>query len=204
MWMVWREAPRLGMDRERVLDLTLWLVVWGVVGRAGAARDRRRALLGLRAPVHRHLQGRRPPRPRSPSAAPAPSAAATTSATPPPAPATRPATAWRRSRSGGAAWPTTAGSSSPPAFGLYYARKHRLGMWRMADLAAPWIALGLALTRMGCFLNGCCFGKPRTCPGRCASPSNRALEEAQVKAGLIAAGRPAAAGAPHPALPGRR
>ena len=67
------------------------------------------------------------------------------------------------------------------AFGLYYARKHRLGMWKMADLAAPWIALGLALTRIGCFLNGCCFGK--VCDpalGGSRSPANRALHEAQV------------------------
>src|SRR4051812_36507292 len=32
MWMTWREAPKVGMDRERVLDLDLWLVVWAVVG----------------------------------------------------------------------------------------------------------------------------------------------------------------------------
>src|SRR5829696_2569808 len=32
MWMTWREAPRLGMDRERVLDLDLWLVLWAVIG----------------------------------------------------------------------------------------------------------------------------------------------------------------------------
>lgn len=29
-----------------------------------------------------------------------------------------------------------------------------------ADLIAPYVALGHALGRMGCFLNGCCFGKP--------------------------------------------
>lgn len=31
--------------------------------------------------------------------------------------------------------------------------------WRMADCTAPGIALGYAITRIGCFLNGCCFGK---------------------------------------------
>ena len=44
-------------------------------------------------------------------------------------------------------------------FGILYARRHGMGKWRVADLAAPWIAFGLALTRVGCFLNGCCYGK---------------------------------------------
>jgi phosphatidylglycerol:prolipoprotein diacylglycerol transferase len=74
------------------------------------------------------------------------------------------------------------------AFGLYYARKHRLGMWKMADLAAPWIALGLALTRIGCFLNGCCFGQPSQLPWAVKFPFNKALQETQEKAGLIAHG----------------
>jgi phosphatidylglycerol---prolipoprotein diacylglyceryl transferase len=29
-----------------------------------------------------------------------------------------------------------------------------------ADLIAPFIALGHAIGRIGCFLNGCCFGRP--------------------------------------------
>jgi phosphatidylglycerol---prolipoprotein diacylglyceryl transferase len=39
------------------------------------------------------------------------------------------------------------------------------GRWRkvrflpMADLLAPYLALGYAFGRIGCFLNGCCFGK---------------------------------------------
>ncbi|MGD9496730.1 MAG: prolipoprotein diacylglyceryl transferase [Armatimonadota bacterium] len=38
----------------------------------------------------------------------------------------------------------------------------RLGLSipRMADLVAPSIALGYAITRIGCFLNGCCYGVP--------------------------------------------
>lgn len=71
------------------------------------------------------------------------------------------------------------------AFGLFYARKHRLGMWRTADLAAYGIALGLFFGRMGCYLNGCCYGK------RCATgwgvvfPRGGAVWRAQLKAHLI-------------------
>ena len=48
------------------------------------------------------------------------------------------------------------------AFAYYYVRKHKLGWWRTADLAAPGIMLGLVCGRLGCFLNGCCYGKPTT------------------------------------------
>lgn len=46
--------------------------------------------------------------------------------------------------------------------GLWYARRKQLGVWRIADLVSPMIALGLAFGRVGCFLNGCCYGKPCT------------------------------------------
>jgi phosphatidylglycerol---prolipoprotein diacylglyceryl transferase len=42
--------------------------------------------------------------------------------------------------------------------GLWYARRRGLGVWRIADLTSPFIALGLFFGRMGCFLNGCCYG----------------------------------------------
>ncbi len=32
-------------------------------------------------------------------------------------------------------------------------------IWHLADLIAPFLALGLAFGRVGCFLNGCCWGK---------------------------------------------
>ncbi len=34
----------------------------------------------------------------------------------------------------------------------------------MADVMSPAVALGIGVTRIGCFLNGCCFGKPTTLP----------------------------------------
>jgi phosphatidylglycerol:prolipoprotein diacylglycerol transferase len=42
---------------------------------------------------------------------------------------------------------------------IWYARWKRLSFWVLADVMSPSIALGLALSRVGCFLNGCCFGK---------------------------------------------
>jgi len=37
--------------------------------------------------------------------------------------------------------------------------KKKLNFWSLADSVAPAIALGIFLTRIGCYLNGCCFGK---------------------------------------------
>jgi phosphatidylglycerol:prolipoprotein diacylglycerol transferase len=38
------------------------------------------------------------------------------------------------------------------------ARYPRITTWHMADILAPAVALGLCLGRIGCLLNGCCYG----------------------------------------------
>ncbi len=45
-----------------------------------------------------------------------------------------------------------------------YLRRRKAPFLAMADTVAPSLALGLGLTRVGCFLNGCCYGKPTTGP----------------------------------------
>jgi phosphatidylglycerol:prolipoprotein diacylglycerol transferase len=35
----------------------------------------------------------------------------------------------------------------------------RIDVWRAADLAAPFVGIGVAIIRFGCFLRGCCFGE---------------------------------------------
>lgn len=42
--------------------------------------------------------------------------------------------------------------------GVALARALGLDPWRLADAAVPGLALGIVLMRVGCFLNGCCFG----------------------------------------------
>jgi prolipoprotein diacylglyceryltransferase len=37
-------------------------------------------------------------------------------------------------------------------------RKQGLSSWKLADVVAPAMAVGLCLGRIGCFLNGCCYG----------------------------------------------
>jgi len=43
---------------------------------------------------------------------------------------------------------------------IWYARKNKLSYWRLGDLWAPAIAIGQAIGRIGCFMAGCCYGKP--------------------------------------------
>jgi len=43
-------------------------------------------------------------------------------------------------------------------------RRHGVNPLKMADIIAPSLALGLAFGRVGCFLNGCCYGAPTTVP----------------------------------------
>lgn len=43
--------------------------------------------------------------------------------------------------------------------GLIYLKKQNLAVCKIFDLIAPFLALGQAIGRVGCLLNGCCFGK---------------------------------------------
>ncbi len=47
---------------------------------------------------------------------------------------------------------------------LIYMLRKQLPVWKLADVVAPSIALGSMFGRIGCFLNGCCFGRACTLP----------------------------------------
>lgn len=44
------------------------------------------------------------------------------------------------------------------AASLIFIKVKGYSFWRLADLFAPAIALGYSIARIGCFLNGCCYG----------------------------------------------
>ncbi len=55
----------------------------------------------------------------------------------------------------------------PPAgivFGYFYLKRKGLPVWRTADLILPYLPLGHAFGRLGCFLNGCCYGRTSDLP----------------------------------------
>ena len=63
------------------------------------------------------------------------------------------------SRSGAAvSWPTAVSSAASGS--VVYLRRQKVPLWPWADVAAPSLASGLMLTRIGCYLFGCDFGKP--------------------------------------------
>lgn len=43
--------------------------------------------------------------------------------------------------------------------GIIYLKKKRLPVYQTLDLIIPFVALGQAIGRIGCLLNGCCFGR---------------------------------------------
>jgi len=45
-------------------------------------------------------------------------------------------------------------------FAVWYIRLHHLQFWKVVDVYAPAISLGLGLGRIGCFAAGCDYGKP--------------------------------------------
>ncbi len=48
--------------------------------------------------------------------------------------------------------------------GLVTAKRLGMPRWLVADALAPSLALGTMFGRVGCYLNGCCYGRPTTLP----------------------------------------
>ncbi|MBN2463931.1 MAG: prolipoprotein diacylglyceryl transferase [Dehalococcoidia bacterium] len=45
-----------------------------------------------------------------------------------------------------------------------YCRVKKLSFWQVGDVVAPGAILGQAIGRIGCFINGCCYGLPTSLP----------------------------------------
>ena len=48
--------------------------------------------------------------------------------------------------------------------GGIYTWRARISFWDAADMAMPSLAIAYACTRIGCFINGCCYGAPTHLP----------------------------------------
>lgn len=60
------------------------------------------------------------------------------------------------------------------AVGVWWVQKNRLPLLKLLDAVAPAVALGETITRIGCFLNGCCFGQPTNLPWGVVFPPHSA------------------------------
>jgi phosphatidylglycerol:prolipoprotein diacylglycerol transferase len=75
---------------------------------------------------------------------------------------------------------------------LWYVKRHGLPLGKTADLWAPAIAIGQSIGRIGCFMAGCCYGKPTdsicgvafTHPHSLARPLNVPLHPTQIYSSL--------------------
>ena len=55
---------------------------------------------------------------------------------------------------------------------IIFARVKKLPLWKIADIFAPSVALGSVFGRIGCFMNGCCFGRACDLPWAVRFPEN--------------------------------
>lgn len=79
------------------------------------------------------------------------------------------------------------GLSGGTATGAVFLKIKKVSFTRLASCAAPGIAAGLFFGRLGCFLNGCCYGEPSSLPWaviyrspRAAAPLNIPLQPSQL------------------------
>ena len=59
--------------------------------------------------------------------------------------------------------------------GIFYARVRKLPLWKMADIFTPSIALGYVFGRIGCLMNGCCYGRACDLPWAIRFPEDNPL-----------------------------
>ena len=67
----------------------------------------------------------------------------------------------------------------------WFARRRGLSLVRLADCIAPGLLVGLAIGRVGCFLNGCCYGGPCDLPWAVRFPPDSPPWIDQAARGLI-------------------
>ena len=63
------------------------------------------------------------------------------------------------------------GALLPPVIYLvFYFRKRGISFWEMSDIIVPYLPLCHAFGRLGCFMNGCCYGARTTVPWAVSFP----------------------------------
>ena len=65
-----------------------------------------------------------------------------------------------------------------------YARLKKVPLWKLADILAPSIALGHVFGRLGCLLNGCCYGRECHLPWAITFPQTSSVESGRAPPGV--------------------
>jgi phosphatidylglycerol:prolipoprotein diacylglycerol transferase len=58
---------------------------------------------------------------------------------------------------------------------VFFSVRHGLNVLAVGDLIAPSLVLGLSIGRIGCLMNGCCFGGPSDLPWSLAFPARASV-----------------------------
>jgi phosphatidylglycerol---prolipoprotein diacylglyceryl transferase len=163
--MAHREARRRGMDGGKILDLSFWLLVTGLVGSRILY-----VALNAGAFVRACTDGGDDFAPRTLGAL--------------IGDCTRVLQVWE----GGLVF--YGGFLAAGLTGYFFARRQRWSFWELGDIYAPALAIGHAVGRLGCYAAGCCFGKACAAGARwCVSfgADSVALDELRAVAAVPAA-----------------
>ena len=68
---------------------------------------------------------------------------------------------------------------------VVFCHRHQLGIIQMADVLVPGLLVGIGFGRLGCFLNGCCFGGACELPWAVQFPEGSVPFLVQLQRGLI-------------------
>ncbi len=68
---------------------------------------------------------------------------------------------------------------------LVYVRRHGLPLLDTLDVFTPGVALGHGIGRLGCFMAGCCWGKPSHLPWAVRFPEGSFAWRQQVRSGVL-------------------
>ncbi len=95
--------------------------------------------------------------------------------------------AWAKFWAGGLTY--YGGFLGATAAAVFLLRRDKFSFWKAADMAGFAIPMGLAFGRMGCLLAGCCFGARSEAPYALSFPPRSPASEAQAKLGELATAR---------------
>lgn len=113
-YLIYRRAPLFGMDKDKMLDITILILIMGIVGA-------RFLYVILNSSYY----------------------------------ISHPLEIFNLSK-GGLIW--YGGFIAAFISIIWYSLKNKIGFWKITDLMAPYVALAQGFGRIGCFLNGCCYG----------------------------------------------
>ncbi len=75
--------------------------------------------------------------------------------------------------------------------GFIYIRWKKMPLWKTVDVLAPSVALGSVFGRIGCLLNGCCYGRMTHLPWAISFPNQSYAWTQQFDQGLVGKTDPA-------------